>query len=757
MGRTKIEINTSVFGQRIKLIYVTVGSRTSSASVVQKALEKCGLSDTPLRYQLCVISRVSGQQRLLKDDERPAEVHESSEQNSYFQIRLRQSSILRVHYRTNGDYQTFYSIIVTPSMTTRDVVQVAAARFAPDENPDSFELVKRGQGGVEVLSASDNPFLCQDSCQLELRRIEGKSQTAVSNARLTPSASDGRHTPVVTNGLPRAHNNRPTPAPPMSPQGVRSTLGPHWISQGPAQEAYSQLPQRSLSPTPSQSTPGSNSYSPASECDGLTAHRDGEETSIVERDHGGATPVDSRPNSVSFKAELTSTAGLHNSKYNSSDSSLWVKLEAERVRVIQLEEQLSRWKDQADHLEAMLAATQSTVASKEQEVQSLKEEVDLLKNHQNTILSSKLPTVGSTATQTVLGEGLETEALRRAANRTGTSPMVPSLYRRLQGKTVLAVQFPTSGAFNDLGLEIDVLPSSEVAVKAVREGSRAQNVVLVGDIILEVNGAICSEDLQSGAIELLRTSQATEIILAREHASSSSSFYHSTPVHTQSEDQGVPSLERECVDKLEGETEVGNLGSELCKVQERCSLLQEEMQAINTQLVHTTMDYELVTNEHCELLNELFYHTEEVEEVESLLSEVKVALIKVQEVFGQEDERVSYLEQQNDFLSSELKVVRESQDVLQNQKEALEMHIDVHTKKIEQLETELALVKAENDQLLLDWKHDQMEAQRKEESAQLKLAIQQEENEKLVLRMQQQEGVVSESKAVYSGLQKVHN
>lgn len=59
MGRTKIEVNTSVFGQRIKLIYVTVGSRTTCASVIQKALEKCGLDDTPLRYQLCVISRVS--------------------------------------------------------------------------------------------------------------------------------------------------------------------------------------------------------------------------------------------------------------------------------------------------------------------------------------------------------------------------------------------------------------------------------------------------------------------------------------------------------------------------------------------------------------------------------------------------------------------------------------------------------------------------------------------------------------------------
>lgn len=65
-------------------------------------------------------------------------------------VRLRQSGILRVHYRMNGDYQTFYSIIVTPSMTTRDVVQVAAARFAPDENPDLFELVKRGQGGGKL-------------------------------------------------------------------------------------------------------------------------------------------------------------------------------------------------------------------------------------------------------------------------------------------------------------------------------------------------------------------------------------------------------------------------------------------------------------------------------------------------------------------------------------------------------------------------------------------------------------------------------
>eukprot|EP00731_Ephydatia_muelleri_P016553 Em0009g977a len=752
MGRTKLEVNTSVFGQRIKLIYVTVGSRTTCASVVQKALEKCGLDDTPLRYQLCVISRVSGFQRLLKDDERPAEVRESTEANSYFQVRLRQSGILRVHYRTNGDYQTFYSVIVTPSMTTSDVVQVAAARFAPNESPDSFELVKRSHGGVaETLAASDSPFLCQGSCQLELRHVETKSKAAVnaSHSSQEGPASDWQQSP-------KSRTMQAQGPAPFS-QEVGPILEQHSISQG----QRSKLSQGTLLPTHSQSSPGSQSHSPRSECGGSTATSDSSwETSLGERDHGAVTP---RADSSPSKSRQSVSPYAHSSRLNHT---LWVKLEEERVRVIQLEEQLSRWKDKVEQLEVELAASCSSAVSKENEVQSLQQEVGTLKNSCGTVLVSKPPLVGGDLTQVVPREGTaEGEVEQRAPNAfnlTSTSPpaVVPSLYDCLQGKTVLAVCVHRPNTSHDSGLEFDCPPLSGAVVKVVHEGSYARSVLSPGDIVLEINGVLCLGYPQNRVAEVLsKATDSIRFVIARDGGSPlfSSNLYHSTPLK-KSEDNAL--LERKSMDESNVQA-AESLGSELCEAHERCGLLQEELQAVNSQLMDSMMDYELVTSNHCALLNEVSYHAEEMEEVKSLVAEVKVALIGMQDVIRQEEGRLGCLERQNGLLSSELQALKEAQHVLEAQKEALESQVDLHTKKVEELRAELTLVKAENDQLILDLARrdrEHTDVRRRVEAAEkereLKLATQLEENEKLTLKLRQQEDAASETKAVNCELQR---
>ena len=339
------------------------------------------------------------------------------------------------------------------------------------------------------------------------------------------------------------------------------------------------------------------------------------------------------------------------------------------------------------------------------------------------------------------------------------SVVFPSLYDRSQGKTVLAVCVHCSStSHEDLGLEFDNLSSSGVVVKTVREGSHAQSVLSPGDVILEINGVLCLGDSQNRAAEALsKATDSIRLVIARERESLlNSDLYHSEPLK-QSEDA---LLERKSVDEPNARA-AENLGSKLCEAQERCGLLQEELQAVNSQLVDSMMDYELVTSSHCELLNEVSYHTEEMEEVKSLVSEVKVTLIGMQDVVRLEEGRLGYLEKQNILLSSELQALKEAQRVLEDRREALESQVDIHTKKVEELRAELTLVRAENDQLILDLARrdrDYTEVRRRVEAAEkereLKLVSQLEENEKLTLKVRQQEDAASETKAVNCELQR---
>ena len=458
-------------------------------------------------------------------------------------------------------------------------------------------------------------------------------------------------------------------------------------------------------------------------------------------------------------------------RLNPSSSTLWIKLEEERVRMIELEEQLSRWKDKAEQLKVELSLSRSTVASQEEEVRSLRQEVGSLKNSQSAVLCSQPPLIDSNMEGVIdKKRGAERGVARGAPGMTelagpSTGAMVPSLYDCLQGKMALTICLQQPSTLLNLGLEFDGLSSfgdSCTAIKAVQEGSPAQGILLPGDVILEVNGMLCSGNLQSKAVGVLsKAAGSIQLVVAREKgAMFNSPLYQSTPVRY-ADDVDVPLTKGKCADDPRREPAVENLGSKLCEAQERCGLLQEELQAVNTQLVNSTMDYELVTSEHCELLNEVSYHTEEMEEVKSLVSEIKVALIGMQEVVGQEEGRVEYLVQQNVLLSSKLQALEDSRHGLEVHRKALESQAVIFTRKVEELRAELTMVKAENDQLLSDLARkdrDHSELRRRVEAAEkereLKLASQLGENEKRTLKIRQQEDAASEMKATNQELQR---
>ncbi len=68
------------------------------------------------------------------------------------------TAVLRVHHQIDQDFETFQSLIVSPSMTTNDVIQLSLARITLDGSRDSshdqFELVLRtAEGGNYVLNS----------------------------------------------------------------------------------------------------------------------------------------------------------------------------------------------------------------------------------------------------------------------------------------------------------------------------------------------------------------------------------------------------------------------------------------------------------------------------------------------------------------------------------------------------------------------------------------------------------------------------
>ena len=63
------------------------------------------------------------------------------------------TGLVRVYHQIDQNFETFQSLIISPGMTTSDVIQLALARMTLDESHemscDQFELVqKTAEGGA---------------------------------------------------------------------------------------------------------------------------------------------------------------------------------------------------------------------------------------------------------------------------------------------------------------------------------------------------------------------------------------------------------------------------------------------------------------------------------------------------------------------------------------------------------------------------------------------------------------------------------
>ena len=80
----------------------------------------------------------------LRDEDHPLQVLVAWQAvGAHFHLRLRTSRLLRVYHRLDGDFQSFQSLIVTPSMCCSDILQVAVGRVSPREQPEAFDLVEK--------------------------------------------------------------------------------------------------------------------------------------------------------------------------------------------------------------------------------------------------------------------------------------------------------------------------------------------------------------------------------------------------------------------------------------------------------------------------------------------------------------------------------------------------------------------------------------------------------------------------------------
>lgn len=107
-------------------------------------------------------------EQLLRDEDRPVQnLARWQMVGVRFHLRLRTRGLLRVYHWLGGDYESFQSVIVTPSMCCNDLVQMAVGRY-PGERLESFELVERtasGEGEAADRSISACSEL-QDSPQV---------------------------------------------------------------------------------------------------------------------------------------------------------------------------------------------------------------------------------------------------------------------------------------------------------------------------------------------------------------------------------------------------------------------------------------------------------------------------------------------------------------------------------------------------------------------------------------------------------------
>ena len=205
------------------------------------------------------------------------------------------------------------------------------------------------------------------------------------------------------------------------------------------------------------------------------------------------------------------------------------KLAAERVRVMELEEELLTAREESMKACRDLSECRSDVMRRESEVQYLRHEVEAVKRvgqqQQDIVMGFRTALQDRDAQIASLTRVLEKNSEERKRRPTmGRNSSSQSIFNLLLGREVFTVEVRRNSEDGELGFSVSRFEMpissrmSSLIVRAVKEGSSVQGLLLPGDEILEVNGLNCrSAASQRKAVETLERGKGSlKLVAARE-------------------------------------------------------------------------------------------------------------------------------------------------------------------------------------------------------------------------------------------------
>lgn len=584
-------------------MHIVVGSSTTCAEVVRKALDKCQVSEPPVKYQLAVSSADGSKVQLLHDEERPTDVlvsWRSSKENSKFILQLRTSGLIRVYDGLGAGYQSFQSVIVSPSMTCGDVLQIVVPRLAPSESTEQFQLVEISPAGECVIAATECPLLLQKkSSQLELRRKHQPASKAIGNTKgKLPAAKPSITPPPAVPILPQLErDDSPSDIKQQSTQSVQLLMGrlqlhsdliealkqftakngdttaipsrervleQALIEQNQVVEVMQELISaqemenkssqvrinsqdkviENLSAWEARAKLAEKELAEMTKNLGVAGSHKGSSTSVAAISVSEKTLAEKNDLIASLQAKLTAfSQGAKESEGEHPPTSAIMlstraKLEAERVRVIELEEELSVRREELNKIRSELSEKRSVLISKESEILHLRHEMEALKKfnsqRQDVVMRFRTSLMDKDVQLTSLTRALTKEKkLSEAAWQNLAQPQPVSdptmplksqnLYEQVVGRNIYATELRRASAETPLGFsytKVDLPVSSRapcLVIKAVKVGSISYKVLQPGDEILEINGYSCRSAVQDRAIECLeKNANILRLVIARD-------------------------------------------------------------------------------------------------------------------------------------------------------------------------------------------------------------------------------------------------
>ena len=439
-------------------------------------------------------------------------------------------------------------------------------------------------------------------------------------------------------------------------------------------------------------------------------------------------------------------------------TSIRVKLEAERVRGIELEEELSSLREELSRVHSELSEKCSVLTKQESEILHLRHEVDRVEK-----FSAQQQKVAMSLQTSLMDKDLQLTSLTRALNkekktseqlRNRQPPSLslqpvdpgvhPTLFDQVLGRTIKATELRRTQPETQLGFSFTKveLPVSSKApclvVRAVKEGSIAHDVLYPGDEILEVSGFSCRSAAQSNAIECLEKAVGTlKLVVARDPEPMGLRLHlHSTPVRDRSESTmwatafsnleassttvsevthsgpsfpvvvSIPSDSHSPTrpeDQLspsstERSDETDGLRGEL-----RESQLENELEVVRGELDNLQVEYDLTKGENFELQQQASLHAAEMGEIREQVLELQQLLVQVEKEVSEEQAKTGSLQAENESLTEQLQASQDAHEAARRDIRELQANLETVSlekkEKICEQQEEVAGLHSEQDEL----------------------------------------------------------